>query len=108
METAPFVPSTAPSLSLGNFLSGMETGRARDRGLIPPDLGNFLSGMETSPAGGGAEEFPRLGNFLSGMETGRSPPYCRFALPLETSLVEWKLRKNAAEKAPWLTPWKLP
>ena len=25
METASFVPSTAPSLSLGNFLSGMET-----------------------------------------------------------------------------------
>ena len=48
-----------------------------------------------------------LGNFLSGMETHRRHEYPYWVSPLETSLVEWKLRKNAAEKAPWL-PWKLP
>ena len=47
--------------------------------------------MET-PEGGGLHGPPfRLGNFLSGMETLASLEMLVEHLPLETSLVEWKL-----------------
>ena len=42
-------PSATGTLSLGNFLSGMETGLYAWAEGTGPNLGNFLSGMETEP-----------------------------------------------------------
>ena len=101
-------------LSLGNFLSGMETTRdapsrpfahALETSLVEwklqndavskkalLDLGNFLSGMETRTPGRQAENGPALGNFLSGMETAADRSGRERPRALETSLVEWKPR----------------
>ena len=93
METTP--PKRRPEdiEHLGNFLSGMETAGGVGPGVQLQGLGNFLSGMETDKE----KEEERaalggLGNFLSGMETLlESLPDGLLRLPLETSLVEWKL-----------------
>ena len=66
-------------------------------------LGNFLSGMETFlPRGSPPSPFP-LGNFLSGMETRVRKRYVGgLRDPLETSLVEWKPKRELAGKKVWL------
>ena len=71
-------------------------------------LGNFLSGMETAVLNELSMQKKALGNFLSGMETTCVHTWgIHHVLPLETSLVEWKLFSVSMEEFP-LFPWKLP
>ena len=70
----------------------METWRRGVRTTPTPSLGNFLSGMETPLTLYIAHRLVNLGNFLSGMETPKIHVSTVIQRPLETSLVEWKLR----------------
>ena len=70
-------------------------------------LGNFLSGMETGSKKRSENHGPRLGNFLSGMETGEDVILDNIYTPLETSLVEWKRLMHSFAQPP-ICPWKLP
>ena len=73
-----------------------------------PLLGNFLSGMETGRTVRPRRSHGRLGNFLSGMETPEDLWDQRYPFsPLETSLVEWKHRRRRDVPRPNF-PWKLP
>ena len=70
----------------------METEGQSSPGRPRKDLGNFLSGMETVLDAPVDLSGYLLGNFLSGMETPLRPRGASAgAVPLETSLVEWKL-----------------
>ena len=107
METTETAKAVLHELSLGNFLSGMETEYGTSPRSSCAILGNFLSGMETLL-------LYILCFILCTLETslvewkhawlwGR----WRATLALETSLVEWKLI-SIPERAPVPTPWKLP
>ena len=70
-------------------------------------LGNFLSGMETLEQKCKKMHVVTLGNFLSGMETELSRETAEITKTLETSLVEWK-PVMASESFVGIEPWKLP